>query len=705
VERFLKQLVITYKAVLLYPAASSIPQENAAQSVKVLREILAGTPEVRLVVTKDTVSYEGTPVFPGEPAFESFSHELYNRHVADVRFHSGTRADHIARFLEILKHSPEELSASGGFPGQLWELGVDTITVTEVAVKLVDEDLDEDEDLEGEEWPPSPSRVQEMVANAYSDSSHDQRLVLRVIRDPDAVAHYISGTIQERGGTGGEGGVLTRFMELVHMAAEQPQEVQEELFTRLAEAISGLPDAQRRELIAERLLPESRTDDSLAAVLRQLDVDDVCRLLVEGLEEDDVSTEGLARAIRNLATISLADRDEVINATGAALREAGHGEEVVSEVMEAAAPSFLSVAQDSPATAPAGEEPESVLKLLDLAPTTVARRFEDDPTFVELQEESRSGVSDGDVVRTLISIVCVDATGDSFPSIMTLVESNIELLIERGEYDVAADAAQSLEQAAKTPGLPEDRILRIRRSLEGLASVDNLRAVSNAMRWYPKGTPEHDGCTELLQTLGSETIDPLLELVADEPDMASRKRLVDLISGMAGAFIDELSARVTDERWYVVRNVVMILGKTHDPQILGALGRTLRHGDARVRRETIRALAGLHDRLAIEMLIAALSDADAQNVQLAARYLGVQHAEGAVPALQQVARGEGTGNRETAARVEAIEALGKIGSQEAVPTLQQLSERRGIRRARTREVSSAAESALAAIRSGGGAAQ
>jgi hypothetical protein len=703
VERFLKQLVITYKAVLLYPIASNIPQENAAQTVKVLHEILEGSPEVRLSVAKSAVFYGGVPVFAGEPAFESFARELYNRRIAEVRFHSGTRADHIARFLDVLKHAPEELAESGGVPGQLWEMGVDSITVTEASAKIVGEALIEEDQDPGEAWPPEPRRVQEIIANAYGDSPRDQRLLVRVIHDPDAVASYIHGTIAERGGTGGEGGVLTRFMELVHLAAEQSDELQSELFKALADAVEKLPESERRELLSERLLPEARTDDSLAAVLRRLDIDEVCHLLVEGLDQDEIATDGLARAIRNLAMISLAERDEVINAAGAAMRQAGQSEEVVNEVLESAAPSFLTLSGESQPV-PEQEEPESVLQLLNIAPTKVAKHFEDDATFVSLQEESRRGVSDGDVARTLVSIVSVDATGDSFPSIMTLAESSIELLIERGEYDVAADTARSLEEASQTPGLPEDRVLRIQGALTGLASVKNMRAVSKAMRMYEHGSAEHAACMRLLTTLGSEAIDPLLELVADEPDMASRKQLVDLVSQMAAAFIEELSARVTDERWYVVRNVVMILGKTHDPEILPALGRTLRHSDDRVRRETIRALSTVQDRLASEMLIAALSDSDSQNVQLAARYLGTTRAKGAVRALCDVANGNGAGNRETAARVEAIEALGRIGSPEALPVLEQLAERRGgIRRARTREISAAAESAIVVIRNSGGA--
>jgi len=50
----------------------------------------------------------------------------------------------------------------------------------------------------------------------------------------------------------------------------------------------------------------------------------------------------------------------------------------------------------------------------------------------------------------------------------------------------------------------------------------------------------------------------------------------------------------------------------------------------------------------------------------------------AIPALEKVALGEGRGNRDMGPRVEAIEALGQIGSPDALPTLEQLAGRRAL---------------------------
>jgi len=103
----------------------------------------------------------------------------------------------------------------------------------------------------------------------------------------------------------------------------------------------------------------------------------------------------------------------------------------------------------------------------------------------------------------------------------------------------------------------------------------------------------------------------------------------------------------------------------------------------------------------LQLLVTALADDDAQNVQLAARYLGASGEPSAVDPLEQVARGDGRGNRSVGPRVEAIEALGRLGASSSLPALQSLTVRRGLLGGRNREVRAAAESAIARIRATG----
>lgn len=180
----------------------------------------------------------------------------------------------------------------------------------------------------------------------------------------------------------------------------------------------------------------------------------------------------------------------------------------------------------------------------------------------------------------------------------------------------------------------------------------------------------------------------------------ARKALIDLISSSAHDYVPELGARLTDHRWYLVRNVVAILATVRSADVLPYLQRTLRHSDARVRRETIRGLAGIRLGMADSMLAAALSDSDAQNVQAAARYLGLVGARSSVGALEQVALGTNVGNHETPVRVEAIQTLAKLGSATSIAVMEELTRKHGLfGGGPAREIRDAALAALAALQS------
>ncbi len=704
IERLLKSIVVAEKAHALYPEASDIPLQTAAAAEAVLSEALAERPDVRLVVTKQGLYYGDALLFPDQPAYETFALALYNRHLADVRFHSGATARDILAFLSVLALSPEEIRDAGGFEARLWEAGVSTITVTEAHVAIVDAD----ETVTPTEAPSlARSEIDELLAAAYGGRTRDQLTVARFLAEKSEVSRYLTETYRGSGTSPDLMGAAERFAELAEIAYEVGTGTSRASMLRsLGEALQELDPVLRRALLVDELLPEARTNEALAAVIRQMDVDAVCRALVEELDENEASREGIARAIRNLSLISLADRQEVASSAAAAMRGAGFSDAVISEVLELAQPSRLMVREAATTSGRAERPADAIFKLMDMAPTpSRVAAEEDDPGVTELRNEARRGITDGDVIMTLVTLVTLDEREVPFASTMSILEDSLDLIVERGEVDVAADAADALRLAAENERLDPGQRMRLRKAIGRFTKPSDVRMIAHAIRLYAPGTPEHDAARRLLDTLGVLAVEPLLEQLAEEQDMGIRKSIVDLLSARAMQYIQELGSHVADPRWYVVRNVVSILGSTKSSAVLPYLERTVRHPEPRVRREVLRALSGINDRIAQEMLIAVLQDPDAQNVQLAARYLGSSRVATAVPALEQVARGEGRGNRDIGPRVEAIEALGRLGAAEALPTLESLAGKRSLLGSgKAREIRAAAESAIAAIRSKGGAA-
>ncbi len=692
VERFIKQLNVTFKAVKLYPLSSAIPRDNAQAALDTLLSILRDHAEVKFEVAKEGLWYESLSVYPGYPAFVEFAREFYKRDLAVVRFHAGTSADEIVRFLSVLDVPSAELFAAGGFETRLWDLEVDGISVEEAGTRIVDAKARAAADAEP--LPQTAGDVDAVVGQALGRHPRAQRVLVRFIGDSSALAAYLG-----EGGIGSESpSTVARRIAALARAVESEGPVERAaMHASLAAALRSLGPVFGAEVLG-RLLADARQDETVDAVLRSMSIEEICMRIAEGSVVDPSNRTGLARTVRNLISLGLAPRDETEKIFGRAMRDNGATDEAVGEVLNEASPTHLRVRERRHGS----EKPvDAVLRLLDIAATNIAANAEPALAIDDLEAQAARGITDGDILGALVTLATIEAEPEPFASVMSMLENNLGLLVERRDFEVAADAADSLVQAEKRTDIDSVRRKRIRSAIGQLAQPDQMRGISAAMRVHRSGTPEYEACRRLLALLGENTISSLLEVLAQEQDMTARKALVDMLSAMADRFIAELGERVSDPRWYFVRNVVSILGATRSPQALPYLERTLRHGDARVRRETIRALGGIKDALAAVMLASALADDDAGNVQLAARHLGGMKARRAAPALEEVARGEGQGNRDTGTRIDAIEALGRIACASSVPVLEALTQR-SIRSGRPKELRTAALSALAAIKLVGG---
>ncbi len=163
----------------------------------------------------------------------------------------------------------------------------------------------------------------------------------------------------------------------------------------------SLDSETRPKLLVDKLLADARIDDAVAEVIRQLDLEEICRALAEGLSPDPVSRDGISRALRNLALISMAAKDEVADAARTTFIGSGATPGRSTIFSKAALPTRLHVARKPDER----EETalEGVLKLIDLAPSRDLVPDDDDEELRALREEAHAGVSDGDVLLTLVT--------------------------------------------------------------------------------------------------------------------------------------------------------------------------------------------------------------------------------------------------------------------------------------------------------------
>ena len=129
---------------------------------------------------------------------------------------------------------------------------------------------------------------------------------------------------------------------------------------------------------------------------------------------------------------------------------------------------------------------------------------------------------------------------------------------------------------------------------------------------------------------------------------------------------EEDRRELPDERWYVVRNSIFVLGSIHDEHGVSALRIRMTDTDFRVRREIVCALEKIGGEDAIDCLTVMAEDSTKEIREAAIIAIGLLGDSGHSPLMIDLAR------RMPAECVRAVTALGKLGGDEAKAFLGEL---------------------------------
>jgi hypothetical protein len=172
---------------------------------------------------------------------------------------------------------------------------------------------------------------------------------------------------------------------------------------------------------------------------------------------------------------------------------------------------------------------------------------------------------------------------------------------------------------------------------------------------------------QIVRRLRLAAADPLLDALEISPSRTVRRKLLELIGQLGPEVVGVIEARVPDERWFVVRNALMLIADLGGQN--AELGMTYaRHTDARVRREAIRILLGIPSTRE-RAVCAGLDDSDERVVRVALQSAAEACPLSAVAILQRRV-GDGTLDVELSSKAIAV-----IASVRTTEVLEWLMER------------------------------
>jgi len=143
----------------------------------------------------------------------------------------------------------------------------------------------------------------------------------------------------------------------------------------------------------------------------------------------------------------------------------------------------------------------------------------------------------------------------------------------------------------------------------GLSLSLTRRAVAALDAQGPAGV---EAFIALADECGLAGIDWLMLVLAESQDQRTRRPLARTIAAIVREHPERLLPWMSDDRWYVVRNVVHILGWIGGDEVAGHLQAAIHHPEFRVRREVVATLGTVSADVARPILLNLLSTAQSR---------------------------------------------------------------------------------------------
>jgi hypothetical protein len=278
-------------------------------------------------------------------------------------------------------------------------------------------------------------------------------------------------------------------------------------------------------------------------------------------------------------------------------------------------------------------------------------------------------------ISTLVGILAVilriEKDDAAFSEMVEILDNVLETLMLRGDFWHSKKILQLFHELMEPQkNLPESQRLRLIQVVDRAGDPQRIHALEPVLNQW--GAKETDQVYEFWLLLNKNALLPLIELLGRLTQMKMRRVICEALIHLGKEDIEPLIQKLGDPRWFVVRNVVYILGKIGQDKVLDNFRKLINHKEVKVRKELLHTLDGMKDNRAQELLVGFLNDPESSLRILAIRSLTSHNYLGALEPLKNMIEEREFVVRDLYEKKEIFEALGKIGGASMVPKMRKL---------------------------------
>ena len=292
-------------------------------------------------------------------------------------------------------------------------------------------------------------------------------------------------------------------------------------------------------------------------------------------------------------------------------------------------------------------------------------------------ESNREMSSQDELIALYIELLYLDQRPENFSEILTALESLLEDLIKKGDFERVSWAMDSVREVRETLIQEKGESLSILDEFyKNIRKSESLTLIKKA--FYLIDVFQYDYFLNYLTHVGPASLQMIVDLYDENKDEVFLVKISDYLKDIARQDASSLISIISENRPEMTKYAISALGLSNDPKAVHYLSQLVRSADSFVKKEAIQALGMSSDTAAAMVLLSLLSAKNRDIRILAAQNLSPSPDDAVVIKLMRIIREKSFQKRSTIEKRALLEFSGKLHNSEVIKVFQSFIKKPGL---------------------------
>lgn len=603
---FIYEFNIARRHVSAYPSNHPMVTAKLSRVTGFLHQLLASRHDITLGIAKDTLRIGDSCLDKNNPVYRDVAKLFFSHGLAAVTFSPQLDNENLLNFYHTITLKREELDNRGGILGCLAELnvtGVQVVPIDYAAFQATDEDIITGETaiaLEQQSTMIWDSFVSSLLngtlgdgtAPALNSTITDSTLLL----DPVVVSDILNNRAQHTSAREDTLVVYENSITEFLQKADERGSQKTELLSRLGSFINNLSPELRKQFLNSAFSSLANHQELAGTVLSKIPEKVILDALNDLSRKNTIIPPMILRLIGKLSSNVDEKLQSVVTTSRAVADDQIKGK--IDVIFQEENPTQF--------------VPENYLKALQSIIADESIAISDNLEIGDLRDSIAGHAIEEQVCNVILEMIHNPPDKENSDVLQRSIQELCDYFLSIGDFTELAcihdkmvhDSGLSTEKDSST-------------CLDFFSESAFIDEVLNGVNFW--GKAKFVEISDLIDRIGEPFVGPILERLADEQNMSMRRFYMERLQKIGTPAKTAAIAKLRDNRWYFVRNLVLLLHKLGDATVVPHLRKLAAHPHLKVRHEVIKALLGFNDPEGDRILIRDMDSGDKETLLYAVR--------------------------------------------------------------------------------------